>query len=245
MKVSEKTKIYSKYISTHFGKIHLNTQDYGIQYTYFRKNYLKHLPKDLHAKILDIGCGMGHFLNFLSVEGYTNSLGIDISEENIEFCKKNNFNVRQADVFSFLKEASDNTYDTIIMNDLIEHLEKQEVLNLLHLIREKLNHGGLLIIKAPNASNPFMAPSSRYLDFTHELLFTEESLSQVLKICGYYKVTIYPQDLYVYNYNPLNYLAKLLNFTLNGLLRLIFYFYARKTTKIFTKNIIAVAAKNQ
>jgi 2-polyprenyl-3-methyl-5-hydroxy-6-metoxy-1,4-benzoquinol methylase len=192
--------------------------------------------------ILDLGCGMGHFLNFLEVEGYSNYLGVDISEENIEFCKKNGFNVEKGNIFDFLKKSPD-TYDAIIMNDIIEHLEKIEIVNLLKIIFQKLNNGGRLIIKAPNASNPIMASSSRYCDFTHEVLFTEESLSQVLRISGFTQVSIYPQDLYVFYYNPLNYLAKILNFLLNGTFRLLFHFYGRKTTKLFTKNIIAVAIK--
>ena len=126
---------------------------------------------------------MGHFLNFLEIGGYKNYLGVDISEENIEFCKKNGFNVERGNIFNFLKNSPD-SYDAIIMNDIIEHLEKPEILNVLEIIFKKLNTGGRLIIKTPNASNPIMASSSRYYDFTHELLFTEESLSQVLKISG-------------------------------------------------------------
>lgn len=197
---------------------------------------------DKNVKILDLGCRMGHFLNFLEIESYTNYLGVDISEENIEFCKKNGFNVDKGDIFDFLKKSPD-TYDAIIMNDIIEHLEKIEIVNLLKIIFQKLNNGGRLIIKAPNASNPIMASSTRYIDFTHEVLFTEESLSQVLRISGFTHVSIYPQDLYVFYYNPLNYPAKILNFLLNGTFRLLFHFYGRKTTKIFTKNIIAVAIK--
>lgn len=244
MKVDEKTELYTRYITTHFGKIHLETQDFNIHNQYFRKNYLKCLPSDKNAKILDIGCGMGHFLNFLEIEGYKNYLGVDLSEENIEFCKKNKFNVKRANIFYQLKNTSE-TYDVIVMNDIIEHLEKPEILNLLKLILERLNPGGRLIIKAPNASNPIMASSSRYSDFTHELLFTDESLSQVLKISGFIQIKIYPQDLYVFYYNPVNYLAIFFNLMLNGIFWIMFRFYGRKTTKIFTKNLIAVALKGE
>jgi 2-polyprenyl-3-methyl-5-hydroxy-6-metoxy-1,4-benzoquinol methylase len=242
MKTDEKTALYTGYITTHFGKIHRGAQDYSIHGQYYRRNYLKHLPPEKNARIIDLGCGMGHFLNFLEVGGYKNYLGVDISEENIEFCKKNGFNVELGNIFDFLKKSPDN-YDVIIMNDIIEHLEKSEILNVLEIIFKKLNPGGRLIIKTPNASNPIMASSSRYYDFTHELLFTEESLSQVLKISGFNQVNIYPQSLYVFYYNPLNYLAIFFNFVFNGIFRFIFYFYGRKTTRIFTKNLIAVAVK--
>ena len=243
MKTDDKKTLYSRYITTHFGKIHDNNQEFPLHYRYFRKNYLKQLPADRNAKIVDLGCGMGHFLNFLVKEGYKNYTGIDVSKENIEFCRKNKFNVVLGDIFEFLKDTND-TYDVIIMNDIIEHLEKSEIIHLLQLIFNALHHDGRLIIKAPNAANPIMASSSRYSDFTHELLFTEESMSQVLRITGFSQIVIYPQDLYVFYYNPLNYLAKLGNFLLNGIFRILFRFYGRKSTKIFTKNLIAVAIKD-
>jgi 2-polyprenyl-3-methyl-5-hydroxy-6-metoxy-1,4-benzoquinol methylase len=243
MKTDEKKGLYSRYLSSHFGQIHHGTQDFTIQTQYFRKNYSRHLSIEKNKKILDLGCGMGHFLYYLKTEGFTDCLGIDLSQENIEFCKKNQLNAEVGNIFEFLKDT-DNTFDAIIMNDIIDHLEKPEIIHLLHLIFEKLQPNGRLIIKAHNASNPIMASSSRYIDFTHELLFTEESLSQVLKISGFKQVTLFPQDLYVFYYNPLNYLALFFNFLLRGTFRLLFYFHGRKTTKIFTKNLIAVAIKD-
>jgi 2-polyprenyl-3-methyl-5-hydroxy-6-metoxy-1,4-benzoquinol methylase len=242
MKTDEKKGLYSRYISSHFGRIHHDTQDFIIQTRYYRKNYSRHLPIDKNKKILDLGCGMGHFLYYLKTEGFTRCQGIDISQENIEFCKKNNLDAETGNIFEFLADTEE-AYDAIIMNDLIDHLEKPEIVYVLNLIFEKLQPQGRLIIKAHNASNPIMASSSRYIDFTHELLFTEESLSQVLKISGFKQVKIFPQELYIFYNNPLNYPALLFNFLLTGTFRLLFCFYGRKTTKIFTKNIIAVAVK--
>jgi|PlaIllAssembly_1097288.scaffolds.fasta_scaffold360686_2 2-polyprenyl-3-methyl-5-hydroxy-6-metoxy-1,4-benzoquinol methylase len=242
MKINDKKELYKDYISTHFGAIHGDKHDFKIQDRYYRKNYLKHLPPDKKIQILDLGCGMGQFLFFLQNAGYKNVKGIDISRENIEFCKEKNFNVEPGDVFVFLENTKD-MYDVIVMNDIIEHLEKQEILRIMNLISGVLRPGGRLIVKAPNAANPVMASSSRYSDFTHELLFTEESLSQVLRITGFKHIILCPQDLYVMYYNPLNYIAKLCNFLLNAVFRLLFRFYGRKTTKIFTKNLIAVAIK--
>jgi 2-polyprenyl-3-methyl-5-hydroxy-6-metoxy-1,4-benzoquinol methylase len=242
MKINDKKNFYSRYISTHFGKIHSDSQEFAVHYRYFRKNYSIHLPSDRNAKILDLGCGMGHFLNFLEQEGYKNYIGIDISDENITFCRKRNFNVALADISEFLTKTNE-TYDAVVMNDIIEHFEKSEIIIILEAIFKVLHSNGSLIIKTPNAANPIMAPSSRYYDFTHELIFTEESMSQVLRIAGFSQICIYPQDLYIFYYNPLNYLAKAFNFLMNGIFRILFRFYGRKTTKIFTKNLIAVAIK--
>ena len=235
--------LYKNYISTHFRNIHKNIEkDFKLYHRYYKKNYLKHMPNNKKARILDIGCGVGHFLHFLEKEGYENYLGIDISKENIEFCKEKNFNVRLCDVFDYLEENGE-LFDVIIMNDVIEHFDKREIIQLLKLVHRNLIRNGKLIIKVVNASNPILGNSSRYVDFTHEMGFTEESLTQVLMICDFNDVLIYPQDIYVLYYHPLNYVAKFFSLLLGLIFKLFFVLYGRKTTNVFTKDMIAVVTK--
>ena len=239
-----KEKAYNNYISTHFKSIHPDVEKEFDQYSsYFKANFKKHLPVGTNASILDIGCGMGHFLYFLESEGNKNYLGIDVSEENIQFCKDHDFNVKLCDVFDFLAHNTE-PFQVIIANDIVEHFTKEEIVTLLGLIKNNLSKDGLLIVKVPNASNPITGSSSRYIDFTHKVSFTEESLSQILRVCGYKNVRIYPPDIYVLYRNPLNYLAKFVAWLSFLLFRLLFVLYGRKTTKIFTKDLIAVAKDN-
>lgn len=85
----DKNSLYEKYISTHFQYIHPDVKkEFALYYRYFKKNYNSLLPMDKEAKILDVGCGIGHFLNFLKEEGYGNTLGIDISKECVNFVNK-------------------------------------------------------------------------------------------------------------------------------------------------------------
>lgn len=66
MKVKEKEQMYDKYITTHFEAMHEREGgEFETYDRYYKKNYLKHLPERKELKILDIGCGMGHFLYFL------------------------------------------------------------------------------------------------------------------------------------------------------------------------------------
>jgi cyclopropane fatty-acyl-phospholipid synthase-like methyltransferase len=129
------------------------------------------------------------------------------------------------------------------MNDIIEHFNNQEIVEILKLVNKNLVENGKLVIKVVNASNPILGNSSQYNDFTHEIGFTEESLSQVLRMCGFNTVLIYPQDIYVFYHNPLNYVANFFSKLLNFIFRLAFVLYSRKTTKIFTRDMIAVAVK--
>lgn len=163
---------------------------------YFKLNYLKHLPEDKGCKILDIGCGKGTFLLSSIKYGYKNVEGIDVSEENIDFCRKQNLKCLRIDGITFLKENL-GIYDVIIFNDVIEHLTKNEIVEMLLAIKDALKNEGIIIIKSPNMANPYTSLASLYIDFTHETGFTELSLKQLLGAIRFSSVSIFGSDIYI------------------------------------------------
>ncbi|OPX30434.1 MAG: hypothetical protein B1H08_01685 [Candidatus Omnitrophica bacterium 4484_171] len=157
----------------------------------YETHYREFLPAQKNATILDIGCGAGHFLYYLNKKGYNNFIGVDISPQQIKFCKKNiSEKVIESDVFDFL-QSKENIYDVMAANDLIEHLPKDKIITFLTLAFKALRTDGKLILKTPNLGNPF-AVRLRYVDFTHEIGFTEKSLYQVLWIAGFRNIRIIP-----------------------------------------------------
>ena len=241
-----KKSYYQKYISVHFGAIHPRQkmrQDYKLMNKYFHKNYFRFLPKNKNADILDLGCGMGHFLYFLKKEGYRNYIGIDLSQECVEYCLKNKLGNKRNILFINAQKYLQKTkkkFDLIVMNDVIEHIKKEQITPVLSLIRKRTNKKGKVIIKTLNSANPITGNSSRYMDFTHTVGFTQESLAQTLRMAGFKKVKICPQNIWVFN--PLvNLIGKTLQGFFNSIFRLFYLLYGRKTTTIFTKDIIAVA----
>lgn len=153
--------------------------------------YGEYLPKNKNVTILDLGCGAGHFLYFLQKKGFDNFVGIDISKQQVNFCKRNISNsVKVFDAFNFLIDK-ETYFDLIVANDFLEHISKERVIKLLKLIHRSLKKGGKFIIKTPNMSNLF-ALDSRYKDFTHEIGFTERSLYQILSVANFKSIQIYP-----------------------------------------------------
>jgi len=99
---------------------------------------------------------------------------------------------------------------------------------------------GRLIVKVVNSANPITGAASRYVDFTHTVGFTEESLAQVLRMAGFVALEMSAQDIWFFN--PLvNFIGKSGQWLFNNLFRILTLLYGRKTTKIFTKDMIAVA----
>ncbi len=147
--------------------------------------YLPYLPADLGARLLDLGCGGGEFLDFLREHGFSRAEGIDRSREQVTRCHDRGLaHVEHvADTPEFLN-ARPRTFNAIILNDVLEHVPKAQIVPLLQTIRNSLVEGGSALIKVPNSANLF-GLVARYLDFTHEVGFTEHSLRQVLIAAGF------------------------------------------------------------
>jgi SAM-dependent methyltransferase len=157
--------------------------EYGAQYKGL-------LPEAKDAAILDAGSGAGHFLLLLKKSGYTNFTGVDVSPQQVEFCRANvSEKVVLADIFEYLKDKPE-AFDLVSFNDVLEHFPKEKVVPLLSLAGSSLKVGGKLILRTPNLGN-FFSVYARYKDFTHETGFTERSLRQVLWLAGFREISVF------------------------------------------------------
>ena len=158
-----------------------------------KKWYLRNwMPSCKGSKILDLGCGQGEDLAFYLSQGYKNVLGVDISQSQLIHAEKLGVEVKAADILDTLRDGSD-SFDVISANDVIEHFSKDDVLEFLTLSFDSLNPDGVLILRTPNAASMF-ASNLRYGDFTHELSFTPECLSLLMKTAGFNDIEIREAD---------------------------------------------------
>ena len=79
------------------------------------------IPKD--AKILDLGCGPGYFLDSMKKREYTDVTGITLSPGDIEICEKKGHTVKPYDL-SFLPQKDgyyDESVDFVYLRHALEH----------------------------------------------------------------------------------------------------------------------------
>jgi SAM-dependent methyltransferase len=79
------------------------------------------LPKD--AKIMDLGCGPGYFLNAMRERGYTDLVGVTLSPGDIKICEDNGHKIAKYDL-SFLPQKDgyyDESVDFIFLRHALEH----------------------------------------------------------------------------------------------------------------------------
>ncbi|MDD5725930.1 MAG: methyltransferase domain-containing protein [Patescibacteria group bacterium] len=244
--------LLEKYITTAYGHNHESAgkafvkDDFLSYMTYFKYNYLKLLPEDKGAVILELGPGMGQFMNFVKLNGYKNISGLDGSIEVVNHCRNQDLDVALcSDFIGYFNQSNPEArYDMIVANDFLEHFCKEELFSLLSGLRSYLKPGGALIMKIPNASACFVGAHSRYCDFTHEVSFTELSIRQLLSALDFSSIRILAPNMFCFYRNPLNYLGKLLAYILTKLQILIYRLHGSFDVKIVSGSMIVTAKKN-
>jgi SAM-dependent methyltransferase len=104
-----------------------------------------------HGRLLDIGCGPGFFLEEAKSAGFE-ATGVDYSAWGARYAR-NHFGIS---VFEgSLEEArfEDQSFDVIVLMDLIEHLENPRAL--LKEIRRVLKHDGIIYLSTPDIGSFF------------------------------------------------------------------------------------------
>ncbi|HEV7232267.1 MAG TPA: 1-acyl-sn-glycerol-3-phosphate acyltransferase [Bacteroidia bacterium] len=121
----------------------------------------------LKGVITDVGCGYGflaYMLNFISKERVL--LGIDYDEEKIELAnacvsKTDNMRFECGDVTTYDFPQS----DAFVISDVLHYLEEEQQEKLIRNCIEKLNPGGMLIIRDANRDLSRRHWGTRYTEF--------------------------------------------------------------------------------
>lgn len=153
-------------------------------------DYLDPLPRN--SLVADVPCGVGYLEHYLLERGFTNVHGVDLSEEQVRIAQErlSEYAMDWSGKVTFhIGDASDYLqtgveHDAIAMIDFLEHLTKDQVLEVLDLAFNALKSQGLLLLRVINADSP-MWGRFFFHDFTHETPFTPDSLRQCLALCGF------------------------------------------------------------
>ncbi len=241
---------YKKYLdyleaTNRINQLQLEKEYEGVYF--WLEDHLKNdLPRNKDAEILVIGCGAGHEVYSLNRLGYSNVLGIDISEDLVKLAKNKGLNCIIIDAFSFLANC-DKKLDVILAFGLIEHFSKKEVNRFLKLCYNSLKDGGMLILKTPNANNPFSLKWI-YGDITHQIAFNDTSLTQILLLVGFN--TIYYKNVKTFGKNDKKLFKKFLKVFMSiitnltfQLTKLLYLLNGIQPPKIVSPDLLAVAYK--
>lgn len=187
-------KIYNRYVETltRYSEQPNDEREFERRKKLYDLNYKKFLPADKNSKILELGCGKGFFLKYLKEMGYSRIKGVEKSSSQfLHALPEVKDYIIVDDMFNFLQNCSEK-FNLIVLFHVLEHLFKDEILDILELIYNRLTDKGIAIIEVPNAGSPVFGGNSRFSEFTHEVGFTPPSLKEVILISGFEKVKVYP-----------------------------------------------------
>ncbi len=115
------------------------------------------------GKIIDIGCGDGYITSQV-FRKFKEVVGEDISKEAIKIAKRKNSKISFVVATCTNLPFSDNSFDTVVASEIIEHVDHNYGKMLLKESRRILRPHGKIIISTLNLSNPFM----KFLQVTHK-----------------------------------------------------------------------------
>ena len=103
------------------------------------------------GKLLDWGCGTGHFLNFMRQRGW-GVCGIEPSARATSYAV-NNFGIR---IFNILRR---NEFDAVTLLNVLEHVREPE--ELINTICSTMKKNGVLIVRVPNDFSELQSAAKR------------------------------------------------------------------------------------
>jgi 2-polyprenyl-3-methyl-5-hydroxy-6-metoxy-1,4-benzoquinol methylase len=187
-----RTRLYENYVCRREHRIAPETMEgLASRAVTLRHIVRRYFPSDRSARVLDLGCGHGALLHFAREAGYENLVGVDASQEQVAAARCLGIDgVRHGDLLDTLQSLPETSQDAVVSIDVLEHFEKDELLTVVDAVRRVLKPGGRWLIQAPNGDSPFVG-AIRYGDFTHELAFTQSSLSQLLLASGFSRLEFF------------------------------------------------------
>lgn len=227
-------RLYSKYNTLNRRATIEDPKIRQISFESMRRSLGPWLPPDRATPILDIACGEGALLAFLTDEGYTNLSGFDISPENVAICHRLGLSfVQGGDAFALLQTEEPNRFGLICAIDLIEHIPKEQAAQLIEVMRSKLQSNGSLILQTPNAGSLY-ASHNRYYDLSHYFAVTEKSATDLMMLGGFSidEIEIRP------HWNAVTSLGRLRELYVLLIHKLIFLGEGNRRPRISTSNLL-------
>ncbi len=97
------------------------------------------------SKVLDLGCGDGSLLRYLSESRSVRGYGVEIDDANILACIRNSVNVIQSDLESGLSGFESKSFDYVILSQTLQAMKNTE-----SIIGEMIRVGREGIVTFPN-----------------------------------------------------------------------------------------------
>jgi len=190
------------------------------------RDYMSFLLKhSLPGKWLDVGCGIGNFVECCNIYGI-DCIGVEGHESAKEIAKKR-FPTIHIDIHDITKGLpyEDNTFSGIFCNQVIEHIPRELTLFVFREMFRVLKEDGIAFVNMPSIFNKIQVQEPSHIN-----CMSTSSLINYLKDAGFCEIypTVYPKYLFGNNF---------ISKALSGIIFFVFPF------DFLTTNTAAIAIK--
>ncbi|MBK9733896.1 MAG: class I SAM-dependent methyltransferase [Saprospiraceae bacterium] len=158
---------------------------------------MEFLPKNIGV-VLEIGCGEGGFSTYLKNTYHCEVWGIEYEKEQGLVASKYLDKVLIGDVGQLMDQLPDHYFDTVICNDVLEHI--YDPYTILKSLKTKMKAEGKVISSIPNIryfrnlydlvfNKNWDYQANGILDITHVRFFTTKSIVKMYENAGYKVLT--------------------------------------------------------
>lgn len=156
---------------------------------YYVNRYFSNAEMKNKEICIDLGCGRGEWLKKVQDVGFK-AVGVDINEEMVLVCREQKLEAYKDDAIHFLQRYDDNSVAMVSAFQVIEHISKADVLELLQEVHRVLKPNGKIILETPNICNLEVGASAFHLDPTHKNPMHPEFAKFLAEYAGYQEAQI-------------------------------------------------------
>jgi len=140
-----------------------------------QRPYRWNLERLCSGRVLEVGCGIGRNLRNLRRLA-TPAVGVDTNSESVRIAREDGFEAHTREEFFSGGAAAPESYDTLLLSHVLEHLTFEECAELLDVYLPFLVPGGRVVIECPQeAGYPLDPTHVRWVDFVEARRQCEDS----------------------------------------------------------------------
>ncbi len=165
------------------------------------------------GKLLEIGCGEGHFLKLAEKSGYE-AVGIDINEHAVNKAVQSGLTAYCMTADDLLDQIPNQSFDAVCFFHVLEHLENP--CGFTASLNRLLKEGGHIILSVPNPGRIGLVFGRESWDYPphHLTSWNRRSLEAMLKLNNFEIINIKDEPLSLLKVLP-GYLSGRVNFSFN------------------------------
>lgn len=147
---------------------------------YFEYIY-KVISKEIRStsKIIDIGCGGGELLDYLSYKGLSHLTGMDPSKKSIDYLMQRGYEGICQSIFDDIKDENREKYDLVISTAVVEHV--YDINMYVERLKQYVAKDGCIFLTAPAVEGfeTFICKKANYFNQEHINYFSKNSLQNL------------------------------------------------------------------